>query len=522
MAHADLAAYENLVFVGKQVRLCPEVGVDIIDISDPTAPTKLANAPFYPQTAGEDMQALRIGSRDVLVVGLQACDETGKHGIDLIDITDPRHPQRLSLFTTEDGVHELNVTVTPDGQTLALLALPFLEPRDVSPDGTGGTGDLIIVDISDPTNPVAVSEWGVLDEPELGPDVFANVQRGSYPVALLHSVRANRAGTLLYLSYWDAGVIMLDISDPEDPKYVGRTTYSSAAEGNAHSVATTADEKLLVQADEDFSPTKLLLTSSAFEGAWNIRDVPYAQRITELDNETMTGEVVYIGRGCPDNAGQASSGEDVYVADPRGKLALIERGGCRFDQKIARAQDAGATGVILYGVAITQSERALSQGSATVELPDGKTVTLEIPAVVVTPDVGQALRAEQRATVAVKSEFQGWGYLRFFDISDPTLPMELSTYRTPHSVDPEPPEGGMYSVHNPEVVGNLVYASWYNDGVRVIDISDPTAPREVGFWDGADAPDDAPQPLIWSVVPHNGLLLASDMNYGLYILAYTP
>jgi hypothetical protein len=58
--------------------------------------------------------------------------------------------------------------------------------------------------------------------------------------------------------------------------------------------------------------------------------------------------------------------------------------------------------------------------------------------------------------------------------------------------------------------------------VRVIDISNPSSPQEVGSWTGAGAPADAPAVNIWSVVPHGDLLLASDRNYGLYILKHAP
>jgi len=38
-------------------------------------------------------------------------------------------------------------------------------------------------------------------------------------------VRANVDGTRAYLSYWDAGFIMLDPTDPTNPRYLGRTEY---------------------------------------------------------------------------------------------------------------------------------------------------------------------------------------------------------------------------------------------------------------------------------------------------------
>ena len=57
------------------------------------------------------------------------------------------------------------------------------------------------------------------------------------------------------------------------------------------------------------------------------------------DGEVLHGEVVHVGRGC--NA-------DTYLANPAGKIALIERGSCTFLEKIAKAQSAGAVGAIVY------------------------------------------------------------------------------------------------------------------------------------------------------------------------------
>lgn len=51
-----------------------------------------------------------------------------------------------------------------------------------------------------------------------------------------------------------------------------------------------------------------------------------------------TDEVVFVGPGCPD---------DEYLGDPNGKVALIERGVCTFDEKYQRAVDAGATAVVI-------------------------------------------------------------------------------------------------------------------------------------------------------------------------------
>src|SRR5207245_4369283 len=52
----------------------------------------------------------------------------------------------------------------------------------------------------------------------------------------------------------------------------------------------------------------------------------------------FTGDVVYVGRGCPG---------DTYRANPAGKVALIDRGACAVSLKVDRAAKAGAIGVLL-------------------------------------------------------------------------------------------------------------------------------------------------------------------------------
>jgi hypothetical protein len=516
-AHADVAGYKNLAFVGKWQGVCPATGVDIIDISDPSAPVRLASTPTRSGIAMEDMQAIEIAGRDVLAIGLQSC-RGGQAGLDLVDISDPRNPGSLGLFTTEAGVHEFGLTQTPGGQTLALLAVPGLEDRTMGSAASGGDGDLLIVDLSDPTRPTLLAEWGVRDEPALGSEFALLAQQGSYPGVLLHSVRANASGTRAYLSYWDAGVIILDISDPAQPRYLGRTTYGLEEEGNAHSIAVTPDDTLLVEADEDFSPEDNALLSSAWSGGRSVYALPFLRAATPLQ-----GEVAYVGRGCPAQSRDDNPDADAYLADPRDKIALIEVGDCRVDRVLARAQLAGAIGAIVYRSSFGLSDAALYLGESSVELDDGNVVDLSIPAVVAPLGVGRALHdAAGPVSVELSRAFSGWGGLRFFDIRDPAKPVQLSTFATAHATDPDSAGRGPWSVHNPDLAGSLLFASWYRDGVLAIDVSDPANPRQAAVWDGADRPGDAPSINIWGVVAHNDLVLASDFNYGLYILRYQP
>lgn len=69
--------------------------------------------------------------------------------------------------------------------------------------------------------------------------------------------------------------------------------------------------------------------------------VAYLTLATAEDPPTSgaTPEVAWIGQGC--NA-------DAYLDDPNGKVALIVRGACTFQEKYQRAADAGAVGVVIH------------------------------------------------------------------------------------------------------------------------------------------------------------------------------
>jgi hypothetical protein len=178
---------------------------------------------------------------------------------------------------------------------------------------------------------------------------------------------------------------------------------------------------------------------------------------------------------------------------------------------------AGGEGLVLMGI-----ESPVPDG------PPGIAGTeITTPAVFVQRSTGLALRdGAAPVTARAAAVFNGWGYLRFFDISNPANPVQLSTFATPNTNNEDVALDGIWSVHNPELLrededeSNLLYVSWYSDGVRVLNVRNPSMPREIASWTGEGAPPGAPPVNIWSVVPHRGLLLASDRDFGLYILKH--
>lgn len=121
-----------------------------------------------------------------------------------------------------------------------------------------------------------------------------------------------------------------------------------------------------------------------------------------------------------------------------------------------------------------------------------------------------------------------WGELYIYDNSDPTRTRFLSTFATPNARTARNEDDGIYSVHNTEVVNDdQVFASWYSDGIRWIDLSDPADPTEVGYFVPPTTEDPHGQfptaPLVWGVWPDpaRNVILASDINSGLWILQPT-
>jgi hypothetical protein len=75
-------------------------------------------------------------------------------------------------------------------------------------------------------------------------------------------------------------------------------------------------------------------------------------------------------------------------------------------------------------------------------------------------------------------------------------------------------------VHNAFVRDSLVIMSYYTAGMRVINISDPENPIEVGGYDTYPANDDAAYDGAWSVYPFfpSGKIIIGDMATGMYVV----
>lgn len=109
------------------------------------------------------------------------------------------------------------------------------------------------------------------------------------------------------------------------------------------------------------------------------------------------------------------------------------------------------------------------------------------------------------------------GDVRLFDISNPANPQLRST------ITAQDLGISALTPHNPFLVGHLLFVSWYQAGLQILDISDPSRPRRVGEYD--TYPDSAITGFrgCWGVYPYLGFdrVLLSDMDGGLLIVDAT-
>ncbi|MFC6731574.1 LVIVD repeat-containing protein [Haladaptatus sp. DYSN1] len=71
--------------------------------------------------------------------------------------------------------------------------------------------------------------------------------------------------------------------------------------------------------------------------------------------------------------------------------------------------------------------------------------------------------------------------IELFDISDMANPEPLAMLEPPE-VDDASFQGTWTTSHNFDIVGDRLYSSWYQGGVKIHDISDPANPEELAWW----------------------------------------
>lgn len=124
---------------------------------------------------------------------------------------------------------------------------------------------------------------------------------------------------------------------------------------------------------------------------------------------------------------------------------------------------------------------------------------------------------EDGNTLIVCREATG-GDVRLYDISNPGALVS----NTPPIAVITPAGMGLPSdiPHNPVVVGNHLFLSWYQNGLQIFDITNPARPVRVGFFDTFPGTSTSSFQGNWGVYPRLGFhkVLLSDIQGGFYVV----
>lgn len=101
------------------------------------------------------------------------------------------------------------------------------------------------------------------------------------------------------------------------------------------------------------------------------------------------------------------------------------------------------------------------------------------------------------------------GPLTVFDIRIKQVPIKLATWRT---------GSGLASIHNAYDLDRVIHASYYSEGYRAVDLSDPTKPRQIAFVDTSTATGGFNG--AWGCYPYqpSGIVYISDIQTGLSVI----
>ncbi|MGP4050293.1 PA domain-containing protein [Streptomyces sp. 2A115] len=535
---ADVGVYKGYAYLASWGGVgCDNTGVHVVDIRKPSKPKEVGFIPAPAGSApGEGIQTVHLSTPtfngDVLVSNNEICGETGSGGMNIYDVSNPTKPKALA-----EGVGDFTLggeTTETARQIHSVFAWDAgRKAYAVIVDNEEGT-DVDIMDITDPTKPQLIAEY---DLDETFPQILQAAPDNLTEVFLHDMVVKNiRGRQVLLASYWDAGYVALDATDPKNLKYIGDTDFTDpdpegtangrdvAPEGNGHQAEFTLGDRYVIGADEDFGPYALK--------ARNLDDntaVTAGQGIPLEAGKAITGDTVYVGLGCDDSPA-------VPAGDPAAvDIAVVERGVCTFTEKAANIEAAGGYDAVLV---------FNRTGSDACDAQSGMTVEGTLPTFGVAPR-GQGFAAFDQpysnedclagtdpATLPVdigtkgdrltfSSYFDGWGYAHLYRNKGGKM-TELDTYAIPESQDPAYASGsGDLSVHEVATSGvrpDLAYFAYYAGGFRVTKIKNDKL-VEVGRFIDEGGNN------FWGVQTFNSFgkeyVAASDRDFGLYIFEYT-
>ncbi|MBI2220341.1 MAG: hypothetical protein HYU53_03945 [Acidobacteria bacterium] len=376
------------------------------------------------------------------------------------------------------------------------------------------------------------------------------------------SIREVGGRWYLYMGHlWDRGWTIMDVTTPATPKVVKfvpgpDNTWTIQMEVHGSTMVTALQQGGAgwgTDPDKPFDEGFLI---------WDISDPVNPKRLGQWKtggrgthrNGYFGGRYVHTAAAMPGYEGQ------IYViVDIQDPANPVEAGRWWVPgQHVAGGEKPPEAGISIHGPPMVDGNTAyLDYGAAgmrIVDISDIKQPKL-IGALDFTPPFNSSIGVHSimpmkgRNLVWVNGEAIGEGcneplpQASLIDISNPGSPRLMSTMPIPVPPPGAPyknfcDKGGRFGPHNinqhqhhPDVEkqGNLMYATYFNAGLRVFDISDARLPKEVGYFVPPDpvkryGPVPKEKLVVQTedvLVDRRGYIYITNKNQGLWILRYT-
>jgi hypothetical protein len=132
-------------------------------------------------------------------------------------------------------------------------------------------------------------------------------------------------------------------------------------------------------------------------------------------------------------------------------------------------------GIVILDIADMTKPKLVSHVLTNPPYPSPTHTTLPIPWKIMDRDI--LVVADEEAQ---KHRPEPPAFLWIFDITEETRPIPISTYFLPRAAT----NGGKIGAHQPaeQVYDNRLFVTWFAAGLRMLDISNPYSPQEIGYY----------------------------------------
>ncbi len=275
-------------------------GTTIFDMADPKNPREIARLDL---PVGWHSHKVRVAN-DIMVVNHERLGDMGDPdfggGLAIYDVSTPSNPVLTAKWVTEGrGVHRYDF----DGRYAY-----------ISPTAEGYIGNIVmILDLIDPAIPVEVGRWWIPGQWQAGGEEYP--WNNWVPPRCHHPMRY---GDRLYVSYWQHGFFILDISDMSKPTLISAVNTSPIFPHPTHTCLVMPQKlkgrNVMIVADEDVA--KIWECAPAFTWVYDITNEqnPTAISTFQVEGVDVDGSPQPPMTGCHQPSERLAGGNVVPFA----------------------------------------------------------------------------------------------------------------------------------------------------------------------------------------------------------------